>query len=66
LIVLLSAVAVGYLYVTKNHITRVNEPMILDVLLVILLVGLIWQFIKVFSPDFFYRFGYGPVGDYVL
>jgi hypothetical protein len=43
-----------------------NEPMILDVLLVILLGGLIWQFIKVLSPDFFYRFGYGPVGDYVL
>jgi hypothetical protein len=27
---------------------------------------LTWQVIKVLVPDFFYRFGYGPVGDYAL
>jgi hypothetical protein len=51
---------------SKKHIASVNELMVLDLLLVVLLVGLTWQVIKVLVPDFFYRFGYGPVGDYAL
>lgn len=32
----------------------------------VLVIGLIWQLGKLLAPDFFARFGYGPVGDYLV
>lgn len=62
LIVLVSAIALWSILpkVTRKPLFFVN------ILLCLLAWWLLWQFGKIIFPDFFVRWGYGPIGDYVL
>lgn len=69
LVVLVSALVLWYVLQhndpNKWFVLKKNSYLT-NFLLIVLSIGLVWQWIKFWFPDFFMWFGYGPVGDYVL